>query len=103
MRGHSRLLSAAYPIFPIVFSNPSDVFDCMFQAQAIELFHWQVARQVDSLVGLLRYLPEVIIRFFVVALKFCRIRQRSMRDNRLAGAKRTMFFGVVTHCDDKSI
>src|SRR5262249_36640258 len=71
------------------------------QAQAIELFTWQVAKQSDSTVELLRYLPEVIIRFCIVTLKFCRIRQRPMRDNRLAGPKRNTFFGVVTHRDDK--
>ena len=26
----------------------SDFFHCVFQAQAIELIHWQVAKQIDS-------------------------------------------------------
>ena len=79
----------------------SDFFHCVFQAQAIELIHWQVAKQIDSPVKLLGYLPEVLIGFSVVALKFRRIWRGPMRDDWLAGPKRTPLLGVVADGDDK--
>ena len=87
------------------FSNrlfaSSDFLHCLFQAQAIELIHWQVTKQIDSPIELLSYLPKVIIRFFVIALKFYRIGSGPMRDDRLAGPERTSLFGVVADRDDK--
>jgi hypothetical protein len=39
----------------------SDFLHCVFQPQAIELIDWQVAKQINSPIELLSYLPKVFI------------------------------------------
>ena len=79
----------------------SDFFHCVFQAQAIELIHWQVAKQIDSPAKLLGHLPEVLDVSLVIALKFPRIWRRPMCDDGLAGPKRTPPRSVVADRNDK--